>query len=44
MTNINNTRSDIAYIIKVLADIARDLDKKLARRRRASARRRSRDA
>ena len=30
MTNINNTRSDIAYIIKVLADIARDLDKKLA--------------
>jgi arginine decarboxylase len=26
MTNINNTRSDIAYVIKVLADIARDLD------------------
>jgi arginine decarboxylase len=29
-TNINNTRSDIAYLIKVLADIARDLDRKLA--------------
>ena len=30
-TNINNTRSDIAYLIKVLADIARDLDRKLAK-------------
>jgi arginine decarboxylase len=30
MTNINNTRSDIAYVIKVLADIARDLDDRLA--------------
>ncbi len=30
-TNINNTRSDIAYLIKVLADISRDLDRKLAR-------------
>jgi arginine decarboxylase len=30
-TNINNTRSDIAYLIKVLADIARDLDRKLSR-------------
>ena len=29
MTNINNTRSDIAYLIKVLADISRDLDKKV---------------
>ncbi len=29
MTNINNTRSDVAYLIKVLADIARDLDKKI---------------
>ncbi len=29
MTNINNTRSDVAYLIKVLADISRDLDKKL---------------
>lgn len=29
-TNINNTRSDIAYLIKVLADISRDLDRKLA--------------
>jgi arginine decarboxylase len=29
MTNINNTRSDIAYIIKVLADISRDLDGRL---------------
>ncbi|MGA7518405.1 MAG: decarboxylase, partial [Pseudolabrys sp.] len=25
-TNINNTRSDIAYLIKVLADISRELD------------------
>jgi arginine decarboxylase len=30
-TNINNTRSDIAYLIKVLADISRDLERKLAR-------------
>ena len=30
-SNINNTRSDIAYLIKVLADIARDLDRRLAR-------------
>jgi arginine decarboxylase len=37
MTNINNTRSDIAYIIKVLADIARDLDKKLADTRSEAA-------
>jgi arginine decarboxylase len=29
MTNINNTRSDISYVIKVLADIARDLDAKV---------------
>src|SRR6516165_5453941 len=29
-TNINNTRSDIAYLIKVLADISRELDRKLA--------------
>ena len=29
-TNINNTRSDIAYLIKVLADISRDLDRRLA--------------
>lgn len=29
-TNINNTRSDIAYLIKVLADISRGLDRKLA--------------
>ncbi len=29
MTNINNTRSDVAYLIKVLADISRDLEKKL---------------
>src|SRR5213079_3754388 len=28
-TNINNTRSDIAYLIKVLADISRDLERKL---------------
>lgn len=28
-TNINNTRSDIAYLIKVLADISRELDRKL---------------
>lgn len=30
-TNINNTRSDIAYLIKVLADISRDLERKLSR-------------
>ena len=30
-TNINNTRSDIAYLIKVLADISRDLEHKLSR-------------
>ena len=30
MTNINNTRSDIAYVIKVLAEIARDLDARLS--------------
>ncbi len=30
-TNINNTRSDIAYLIKVLADISRDLDRRLAK-------------
>lgn len=30
-TNINNTRSDIAYLIKVLADISRELDRKLGR-------------
>jgi arginine decarboxylase len=35
MTNINNTRSDIAYIIKVLAEISRDLDARLADRRGA---------
>jgi arginine decarboxylase len=29
MTNINNTRSDIAYVIKVLAEISRDLDERL---------------
>jgi len=30
-TNINNTRSDIAYLIKVLADISRELDRKLSK-------------
>ncbi len=30
-TNINNTRSDIANLIKVLADISRDIEKRLAR-------------
>jgi arginine decarboxylase len=30
-TNINNTRSDIAYLIKVLADISRELERKLTR-------------
>ena len=29
MTNINNSRSDISYVIKVLADMARDLDAKV---------------
>ncbi|WP_298925574.1 aminotransferase class I/II-fold pyridoxal phosphate-dependent enzyme [uncultured Ramlibacter sp.] len=28
-TNINNTRSDIAHLLKVLADISRDIDGKL---------------
>jgi arginine decarboxylase len=28
--NINNTRSDAAHLIKVLADISRDIDKRLA--------------
>ena len=32
--NINNTRSDLAHIIKALADMARAIDKRLARRRR----------
>ena len=32
-SNINNTRSDIAYLIKVLADIARDLEKRSAANR-----------
>jgi arginine decarboxylase len=30
-TNINNTRSDIAYLIKVLADISRELEHRLSR-------------
>ena len=29
-TNINNTRSDAAQLIKVLADISREIEKKLA--------------
>ncbi len=29
-TNINNTRSDIAYLVKVLADISRELERKLS--------------
>jgi arginine decarboxylase len=29
-TNINNTRSDVANLIKVLADISRDIDNRLA--------------
>src|SRR5216117_1308073 len=29
-TNINNTRSDIAYLIKLLADMSRELDRMLA--------------
>jgi len=37
MTNINNTRSDIAYLIKVLADIARDLEARLANSRSEEA-------
>jgi arginine/lysine/ornithine decarboxylase len=37
MTNINNTRSDVAYVIKVLADIARDLEARLAGNRSAGA-------
>ena len=37
MTNINNTSSDIAYLIKVLADIARDLDEKLVNPGRGGA-------
>jgi arginine decarboxylase len=30
-TNINNTRSDVANLIKVLADISRDIEHRLAR-------------
>jgi arginine decarboxylase len=30
MTNINNSRSDIAYVIKVLAEISREIDERLA--------------
>jgi arginine decarboxylase len=30
-TNINNTRSDVAHIVKVLADIARGIDEELRR-------------
>ena len=30
-TNINNTRSDVAHIVRVLAEIARDIDKQLRR-------------
>ncbi|SPE40893.1 Arginine decarboxylase [Candidatus Sulfopaludibacter sp. SbA3] len=30
-TNINNTRSDVANLIKVLADISRDIENRLAR-------------
>ncbi len=37
MTNINNTRSDIAYLIKVLADISRDIEKKLGDSRSEAA-------
>jgi arginine decarboxylase len=29
-TNINNTRSDIAYLIKVLADMSRELERRLS--------------
>ena len=29
-TNINNTRSDVANLIKVLADISRDIENRLA--------------
>jgi len=36
-TNINNTRSDIAYLIKVLADISRELDRKLSKDREEKA-------
>jgi arginine decarboxylase len=30
-TNINNTRSDVAHLIKVLVEISQEIDKKLAR-------------
>jgi arginine decarboxylase len=36
-TNINNTRSDIAYLIKVLADISRELDRRLSKDREEKA-------
>src|SRR5205814_10303100 len=36
-TNINNTRRDIAYLIKVLADISRELDRRLAKDRDETA-------
>jgi arginine decarboxylase len=42
-TNINNTRSDVAHLIRVLAEIAHDIDKQLRRgggeRRAPSSRR-----
>ena len=38
-SNINNTRSDVAHLIRVLVEISREIDQRLAagRRRRAQA-------
>ena len=40
-TNINNTHSDAALLIKALADLSREIDKRLAEGGEAGARRRS---
>ena len=41
-TNINNTRSDVANLLKVLAEISKEIEQRLEERRRSGARRRSR--
>ena len=41
-TNINNTRSDVANLLKVLVEISKGIDDASEERRRAGARRRSR--
>ena len=43
-TNINNTHSDAALLIKALADLSREIDQRLAQGRRRPRRTRSRRA